>query len=202
MSEAPSSNNPPGASNGGQNSSTTASNGGGSEPGGGNSRGSGDTYGRGRRNRPNRRNNNRGGQPSTTRSKFKGKCEDIADFVYDTGITDDSKELFKNTTREIAEYVSRNYDKAGEFRLALIQMELPAITEPAAPAHDAGLAVVERYKLDLRMFMDKSRHREENLGKIFPLILGQCSRTIRCSKVISETSRKAPVCSNNDKKDF
>ena len=71
--------------------------------------------GSGRRNRANnRRNNNKGGQP-TTRSKYKGKCEDIADFVYDTGITDDSKELFKNTTREIAEYISRNYDKAGDF---------------------------------------------------------------------------------------
>ena len=58
-------------------------------------------------------------------------------------------------------------------------MQLPAIDEPTAPAHDAGLAVVERYKLDLKQFMDKTRYREDNLGKIFPLILGQCSRTIR-----------------------
>ena len=166
---------------GAQPSTGGASNNSGGSEGTGGSRGSNDQHaGRGgRRNRNNRGRSNRGGHPDTRRSKFKGKCEEISDFVYDTGIADDSKELFKNTTREIAEYVSRNYDKAGEFRLALIQMELPAIDEPTAPAHDAGLAVVERYKLDLRLFMDKTRYREENLGKIFPLILGQCSRTIR-----------------------
>ena len=92
---------------------SSAANTGGSDAATGNrGSGTGGQPGRGRRNRGNR-GGNRG--PPNTRSKFKGKCEEIADFVYDTGITDDSKELFKNTTREIAEYISRNYEKAGEF---------------------------------------------------------------------------------------
>ena len=111
--------------------------------------------------------------------KYRGKCEEIADHVYDVGAAGESKELFTATTREIAEYVARTYENAAEFRIALISTELPTIVPPEDLDANAGLGAVEMYKLDLREYRDKLTHRKKNLGKIFPLILGQCSRTIR-----------------------
>jgi hypothetical protein len=62
----------------------------------------------------------RGGQ-SRSYSRFVGKCEEIKQFVYDVVSSSDS---FSKTTREIAEYVGRTYDEAGEFRTGMVAMEL------------------------------------------------------------------------------
>ena len=40
-------------------------------------------------------------------------------YVYDTGLPNSIQDLFTMTTHEIAEYVSREYDEAQEFRLGL-----------------------------------------------------------------------------------
>ena len=80
-----------------------------------------------------RRNNNQGNYPSTRSStKFKGKCDELANHVYDIADTGENKELFATTTREIAEYVARTYDNASEFRLGLVNTELETIVAPEA----------------------------------------------------------------------
>ena len=50
-------------------------------------------------------------------TKFKGKCESIEEHVYDVGMPRSSQDLFTSTTKEIAEYVAREYHNAGEYRL-------------------------------------------------------------------------------------
>ena len=123
----------------------------------------------------------RHGNAGTSRQtgKYKGKCDDIADHVYDVGYAGEGKELFASTTREIAEYIARTYENAGEFRIALVKGKLEDIKPPSSLDADSGMAAIEMYKLDLKEYREKLRHREKNLGRIFPLILGQCSRTIR-----------------------
>lgn len=111
--------------------------------------------------------------------RFKGKCQDLGNNVYDTGLPNSNQDLFAITTREIAEYVAKMYDHAGEFRMGLINLELEDIQQPPAPDANAGFADTEMYKIRLKHYADKARHRETNLQRVFPLILGQCSRTIR-----------------------
>ena len=147
-----------------------------SQQGSNSSRGGSRRGGRGGRGRHS--NHQRNGR-SNPNGRYKGKCEEIADHVYDVGAAGESKELFTATTREIAEYVARTYENAAEFRIALITTQLPTIVPPEDLDANAGLGAVEMYKLDLREYRDKLTHRKNNLGKIFPLILGQCSRTIR-----------------------
>ena len=132
--------------------------------------------GRGRRQRRNRGSRN-GPQRE---NKFKGKCEELAGHVYDTGHPHGNQDLFINTTKEIAEYVAREYTHAGEFRLGMMNLELPPLTPPTPPQDaNPGLAAVEMYKLDLKEHHQKSRNREANMEKVYALVLGQCSRTIR-----------------------
>ena len=93
-----------------------------------------------RRNRG-RRNNQ---QTPARESRFEGACEDLKGSVYDAT---SGKDTFLKTTRKIAEYVSREYSDAGEFRLAMMDMNLPDLVEPQLPAdgrcsqHDAGRAM-------------------------------------------------------------
>jgi hypothetical protein len=80
----------------------------------------------------------RGGQRRRNKSrragnrepKFEGKCADIKTSVYDVV---SGKDTFAKTTREIAEYVGRDFDDAGEFHTGMVEMSLPPIIEPAVP---------------------------------------------------------------------
>ena len=56
--------------------------------------------GRGRRNK----NKNRGGP--NRGSRFKGECEALTGYVYDSGMPHSNQDLFVTTTKKIAEYVS------------------------------------------------------------------------------------------------
>ena len=46
------------------------------------------------------------------------------------------KDTFVKTTREIAEYVGREFDDAGEFQTRMVEMRLMPLTEPAVPTND------------------------------------------------------------------
>lgn len=72
---------------------------------------------------------------STSRgSKFEGAVPELADYVFDSNKPNSSQDLFKTTVRGIAEDVATKYDNAGEFRLGMIEMTLPDLTEPSPPS--------------------------------------------------------------------
>ena len=77
-----------------------------------------------------RRNKNRSSGNRRAESKFEGKCSEIKTSVYDVV---SGKDTFAKTTREIAEYVGREFDDAGEFRTGMVEMSLAALIEPAPP---------------------------------------------------------------------
>ena len=56
--------------------------------------------------RRNRR--NRGRRTGIQQTRFTGVCEDLKDYVYDTGVGRNNAEIFSKTTKAIAEYVARN----------------------------------------------------------------------------------------------
>jgi hypothetical protein len=123
-----------------------------------------------RRNNRNRRNTN------ARETRFEGSCEDLKGSVYDVTT---GKGTFLKTTRKIAEYVGREYSGAGEYRLAMINLNLPALVEPQLLDGTANAMVVEIWKMARHAYEKKSESRERNEQRIYALTLGQCSQALR-----------------------
>lgn len=103
---------------------------------------------------------------SRNNSKFKGKCEDLEGFIYDIGAPNSAQDLFTTTTREIAEYVAREYQNASKFGTGLPNLQLPTLLPPARPA-DGNQAAIKEYQLDLKEYKEKVCNRATNTGKVF-----------------------------------
>ena len=128
-----------------------------------------------RRSNPRRQQQQRGNSVRES-NKFTGKCDDLKGTVYDVS---EGKDTFARTTREIAEYVGRVYDDAGEFRTGMVELLLPDIEEPATPGAAATAVDVELWKLDLREYRTRVDKRHKNSDKVYALVLGQCSQALR-----------------------
>jgi hypothetical protein len=129
-------------------------------------------------------NNNKNNNNNTTSGPFKGKATDLHGFIYDIRLPNSNNDLFSKTTKEIAEHVSRTIEGAGDFRLAMVSLTLPTLTPPSAPANAPGInepswVDKEQYKLQYSEYIKKTDKRSSVQAKVFPLVLGQCSRTIR-----------------------
>ena len=128
---------------------------------------------------------NRGNQPQQQQQRgFKGKNPDLQGYVYDVGLPNSNNDLFTKTTKEIGEYVARTIDGAGVYRLAMVDLVMPALEEPDVPAtadgqNEPSWAAREQYKQQYSEYIKKKEKRTQHESKIFPIILGQCSRTIR-----------------------
>jgi hypothetical protein len=125
------------------------------------------------RRRSDRRNHRDGG-------KFEGKCADLKTSTYD--VTGAGRDTFIKTTREIAEYIGRTYEDAGEFRTGMVELSLPDLVEPEPPKDEKSFVQAERWKQALRRFEDQKRIRNKNTNQAFALVLGQCSQAI-CNRM-------------------
>ena len=92
------------------------------------------------------RRNDRSQRTATPReTRFEGSCEDLKESVHDLTA---GKDTFLKTTRKIAEHVGREYSDAGEYRLAMINLDLPAlVVEPQLPVDIANVMAVEIWKM-------------------------------------------------------
>jgi len=139
------------------------------QPGKGSEERSGD--GRGRRNRGARNN----------QTKFRGKVEELNEYVYDISGIRDGADEFHRTTREIGEYIARTYKNGGEFRRAFdpTVLAFDALTPPPDPTDRTDLMQVEIWKLGIREHREKMKTREELEKQAYALVLGQCSPAVR-----------------------
>jgi hypothetical protein len=109
-------------------------------------------------------------------SKFEGKCPELKKSVYDV-VT--GKDTFVKTTREIAEYVGREFDDAGEFRTGMVEMALRPLEEPAPPTDPNQVVEFELWKMARRTYEKQAEARRRNSSRVYALILGQCSQALR-----------------------
>ena len=116
-------------------------------------------------------------------TKFEGKCADIKTSIYDVL---SGKDTFAKTTREIAEYVRCKFEDAGEFRTGMVEMKLPALTEPAAPTGNDNVNF-ELWKMAHCTYEQQIDARHCNLHRVYALVLGQCSQALRNRMEASET---------------
>jgi hypothetical protein len=82
------------------------------------------------------------------------------------------------TSREIAEYVGRKFDDAGEFHTGMVEMRLPALTKPAPPVNGTPINF-ELWKMARRTFEKQTEARRHNSSRVYALIIGQCFQALR-----------------------
>jgi hypothetical protein len=118
------------------------------------------------------------GRNNQMQRQFRSDCTDLQDVVFLIGSTDFDKHL-----KRIAEYVSRTYKGTKDFRLAMINMELPDLVAPTPPTAQSDGSFD---KLEMAVFLqDRQNHlkikeqRADVLGKVFALLIGQCEKPLR-----------------------
>jgi hypothetical protein len=86
------------------------------------------------------------------------------------------KDTFIKTTRKITEYVGREYSGAGDYRLAMINLNLPALVKLQLPADVANVMAVDIWKMSRSTYNKKMEAHDRNEQRIYALTLGQCSQ--------------------------
>jgi len=88
---------------------------------------------------------------------------------------------FARVNREVAEYVARTIPDAGEFCMAMINMDLEDLDEPVFPPLDApNLAeALEIWREEQKTFVRCRKSRRKAMNQIFPIVLGQCDPAMR-----------------------
>jgi hypothetical protein len=110
-------------------------------------------------------------------TRFQGNNEELKGIVYD--ISSHEMDSFRQTTIDIAEYIGRKFDNAGEFRLGMPELELPPLVEPALPTDTTNIVDMELWKLAIREHVKKNERRQTNSDRAYALVLGQCSQALR-----------------------
>ena len=129
--------------------------------------------------RRNRRRQSGRSHNRTVQARFKSSVEGLEDAVYDSGLPNSSQDLFTTTTERLGEYVAKTYDHAGEFRTGLMNLAFPSLKKPPDPGKDPTFAQQQEYKSDYENWNKAKQRRSHNMQRVFALILGQCSDTIK-----------------------
>jgi len=88
------------------------------------------------------------------------------------------KESFLRTTREIAKYVGSQYEDAGEFRIGMVELALPALAAPKHPTNATKTIEMEEWKTAFQMHQDAVHIRKHNNNCVYALVLGQCAHML------------------------
>jgi len=110
--------------------------------------------------------------------KLEGRWADLKGHIYDTSDARQSDQFIK-TTREISEHVGRTYKYGGDIRLAVENLSLPTIAQPADPPEDAGRTTIRIWERSVDEHVKRLTGLEENVKSLFSLVWGQCSDVVR-----------------------
>ena len=103
---------------------------------------------------------NRGRRTGVQQTRFAGVCEELKEYVYDTGVGRNNAKIFSKTMKAIAEYVAREYLGAGEFRNGLPEMTLPTLVAPSPPADTATVVQLKIWEMDFKEYRKRLEERE------------------------------------------
>jgi hypothetical protein len=118
-----------------------------------------------------------------------GKTEELLDNVYKVG-TNDQAEMYVTTTKEIAEYVGMKFgwelrtlvkfSKEATFTKPTYPSEKPAVITRAEKAEVSTKesSQMAEYKVELGIYHEDLNKYKDSKGKVFVIILGQCTREV------------------------
>ena len=96
--------------------------------------------------------------------------------IYTYGAKNQSEKYMK-TTEAIGDYVGREYNKA--MRTLVKKMKESKPSEPAKPEKEASDADLKEYEKKLDRYLKRSDVYDEYKAKVFVIIMGQCSLTMK-----------------------
>ena len=131
-------------------------------------------------------------QPMIRQQRFEGKCEDLKGHIYDCS---DSRQadLYTKTTKEIAEYVGKNYKYGNDVRLAVESLTPPTLTEPSDPPQGASQTRERIWEKEVDEYVKRKGYLAENLKTLFSLIWGQCTDAMRAKIDLTWIQTSSPT---------
>jgi hypothetical protein len=111
--------------------------------------------------------------------KFVGKNEDLVrGHVYDCSDARQS-DIFMKTTKEVSEYVGSNFKYGSDVSLAIENLAMTTLVEPADPADNATKTQIRMWEKKVDEFVKRKTYLEENLKTVYSLVWGQCTNVMR-----------------------
>ena len=125
----------------------------------------------------------RGGRRGTTttisRQRFEGATDDLKGDIFDL-VGSRSADLFIKTKKAIANYVGRTYQHSGDIRRAIETLTIPTIPMPTAPVADPmPVLLAAIFSEQVKEYVKQTSRLQENIKRLWALVWGQCSDTIR-----------------------
>jgi hypothetical protein len=117
-------------------------------------------------------------KPALRQPKFEGKCDDLKGHIYDCS-NSRQVDIFAKTTKEFAEHVGRTYRYGTGVQRAIQQMAIPTIKKPEDPPEKASKTDMAIWTNEVLTYVRRRAAMNEALEKVFPLILGQCTDSMR-----------------------
>ena len=117
--------------------------------------------------------------PTLPRQRFDGATEELKGHIFDL-VGSRSADLFIKSKKAIANYVGRTYQHSGDIRRAIKTLTLPTIPLPTAPVADPMpplLAAI--FSEQVKEYVKQNSRLQENIKRLWALVWGQCSDTIR-----------------------
>jgi len=118
--------------------------------------------------------------------RFSGRCEELSGHIYDCTDVRQADQYAK-TTKEIAEYVGRNYKYGMDTRLALENLHDVTAEMPEDPAENATRTEIRIWEKRVDDYVKQDTTKKENLKTAYSLIWGQCSDPMRQRLVSANT---------------
>ena len=117
--------------------------------------------------------------PTIPRQRFDGATEELKGHIFDL-VGSRSADLFIKSKKAVANYVGRTYQHSGDIRRAIETLTLPTIPLPTAPVADPMpplLAAI--FSEQVKEYVKQTSRLQENIKRLWALVWGQCSDTIR-----------------------
>jgi hypothetical protein len=114
----------------------------------------------------------------TRELKFNGKCDSLIGFVYDCSDGKQSDRL-NIVTKEIAEYVGRDYPYGGDIRWTIQNLELFKEEEPSELAASSSVLKKRMWKKRVDKFIKRENKLKDNCQMAYSLVIGQCTAYMR-----------------------
>jgi hypothetical protein len=83
------------------------------------------------------------------------------------------------TTKEIAEHVGNHFKYGTDVRLAIENLTLPVLIDPADPPDDATKTQIRKWEKAVDESVKRENYLTENLKTVYSLVWGQCTDVMR-----------------------
>ena len=133
----------------------------------------------------------RGNRRTTTatisRQQFEGVTEELKGEIFDL-VGSRSADLFIKTKKAVANYIGQTYQHSGDIRRAIETLTLPTIPMPIAPVADPiPVLLAAIFSEQVKEYVKHTSRLQENIKRLWALVWGQCSDTIRTRLQALET---------------